>query len=76
MSAVPSVQQQGDAGASAERPLTVAGVEYRSRLLVGTGKYRDFEETRAAIEAKRRGDRDGRNPPHQHRPGTRRPESA
>ena len=51
MSAVPSVQQQGDAGASAERPLTVAGVEYRSRLLVGTGKYRDFEETRAAIEA-------------------------
>ena len=51
MSAVPSVQQQGDAGVSAERPLTVAGVEYRSRLLVGTGKYRDFEETRAAIEA-------------------------
>ena len=51
MSAVPSVRQQGDAGASAERPLTVAGVEYRSRLLVGTGKYRDFEETRAAIEA-------------------------
>ena len=51
MSAVPSVQHQGDAGASADRPLTVAGVEYRSRLLVGTGKYRDFEETRAAIEA-------------------------
>lgn len=24
---------------------------FRSRLLVGTGKYRDFEETRAAIEA-------------------------
>ena len=51
MSAVASVQHQGDAGASAERPLTVGGVEYRSRLLVGTGKYRDFEETRAAIEA-------------------------
>ena len=32
-------------------PLMVAGVEYRSRLLVGTGKYRDFDETRAAIEA-------------------------
>ena len=31
-------------------PLTVAGVEYRSRILVGTGKYKDFEETRAAIE--------------------------
>ena len=51
MSAVASVQHQGDAGASAKRPLTVAGVEYRSRLLVGTGKYRNFEETRAAIEA-------------------------
>ncbi len=31
--------------------LTVAGRTYRSRLLVGTGKYRDFAETRAAIEA-------------------------
>jgi len=29
--------------------LTIAGREYRSRLLVGTGKYRDLEETRAAI---------------------------
>ena len=34
-----------------DSPLTVAGVEYRSRLLVGTGKYRDFEETRQAIDA-------------------------
>ncbi len=31
--------------------LTVAGREYRSRLLVGTGKYKDAEQTRAAIEA-------------------------
>ncbi len=31
--------------------LTVAGRTYRSRLLVGTGKYKDFAETRAAIEA-------------------------
>ena len=31
--------------------LTIAGVRYRSRLLVGTGKYRDFEETRAAVDA-------------------------
>lgn len=31
--------------------LTVAGREFASRLLVGTGKYKDFEETRAAIEA-------------------------
>jgi thiazole synthase len=30
---------------------TLAGREYRSRLLVGTGKYRDLEETRRAIEA-------------------------
>jgi len=32
-------------------PLIVAGRAYRSRLLVGTGKYRDFDETRAAIIA-------------------------
>ncbi|MBN3267772.1 thiazole synthase [Bordetella bronchiseptica] len=31
--------------------LTIAGHEYRSRLLVGTGKYKDFEETRAALDA-------------------------
>ena len=31
--------------------LVVAGKSYSSRLLVGTGKYRDFEETRRAIEA-------------------------
>jgi thiazole synthase len=31
--------------------LTVAGRTFRSRLLVGTGKYRDFDETRAAVEA-------------------------
>jgi thiazole synthase len=32
-------------------PLVVAGRTYRSRLLVGTGKYKDFEETARAIEA-------------------------
>jgi thiazole synthase len=32
-------------------PLEVAGKAYTSRLLVGTGKYRDFEETARAIEA-------------------------
>jgi thiazole synthase len=31
--------------------LVVAGRSFRSRLLVGTGKYRDFAQTRAAIEA-------------------------
>ncbi len=30
---------------------TVAGKTYKSRLLVGTGKYKDLEETRLAIEA-------------------------
>jgi thiazole synthase len=30
---------------------TVAGREFSSRLLVGTGKYKDMDETRAAIEA-------------------------
>ncbi|MGH8600011.1 MAG: thiazole synthase [Burkholderiales bacterium] len=32
-------------------PLIIAGKTYHSRLLVGTGKYKDFAETRAAIEA-------------------------
>lgn len=33
------------------KPLLIAGVEYSSRLLVGTGKYRDLEQTRLAVEA-------------------------
>jgi len=32
-------------------PLAIAGRAYRSRLLVGTGKYRDFAQTREAIVA-------------------------
>jgi thiazole synthase len=32
-------------------PLIIDGVEYHSRLLVGTGKYKDMAETRAATEA-------------------------
>src|SRR3989338_8201198 len=31
--------------------LIIAGKSYSSRLLVGTGKYKDFAETRAAVEA-------------------------
>lgn len=31
--------------------LTIAGKEYSSRLLVGTGKYQDLAETKAATEA-------------------------
>ena len=30
---------------------TIAGKEYNSRLIVGTGKYKDFEETKLAVEA-------------------------
>jgi thiazole synthase len=32
-------------------PLVIAGKSYGSRLLIGTGKYRDFAPTRAAVEA-------------------------
>ena len=37
--------------AALDDPLVIAGRAYRSRLLVGTGKYRDFSETREAIVA-------------------------
>jgi thiazole synthase len=43
-----------DRGAAAGRnhaPLTIAGRTFQSRLWVGTGKYKDFEETARAIEA-------------------------
>jgi len=33
------------------KPLLIGGKAYASRLLVGTGKYRDFEQTRQAIVA-------------------------
>jgi thiazole synthase len=33
-----------------DTPLVIAGKEYHSRLLVGTGKYKDMAETREAIE--------------------------
>lgn len=34
-----------------EDRLNIAGRTFHSRLLIGTGKYRDFEQTRDAIEA-------------------------
>ena len=34
-----------------DKPFEIAGKVYASRLLVGTGKYKDFAETRAAIDA-------------------------
>ena len=33
-----------------DSPLIIAGKQYRSRLLTGTGKFKDFEETRLATE--------------------------
>src|SRR6266481_6744865 len=33
-----------------EDVLNLAGTSYRSRLIVGTGKYKDFQETKKAIE--------------------------
>lgn len=33
------------------KPLAIAGKTYHSRLLTGTGKFRDLDETRAATEA-------------------------
>jgi thiazole synthase len=38
-------------GGGQDDTFTIAGTAYRSRLLVGTGKYKDLEETRLAIEA-------------------------
>ncbi len=45
MSALPSTEPRH------ADPLIIAGKRYTSRLLVGTGKYRDLEETRRAVEA-------------------------
>jgi len=38
-------------GGGQDDSFVLAGVKYHSRLLVGTGKYKDMEETRLAIEA-------------------------
>jgi thiazole synthase len=35
---------------AASDPLTIGRREFSSRLLIGTGKYRDFDETRDAVE--------------------------
>ncbi|TXL14762.1 thiamine biosynthesis protein ThiS [Methylococcaceae bacterium HT4] len=38
-------------GGGQEDSFTIAGQQYKSRLLVGTGKYKDMQETQLAIEA-------------------------
>jgi thiazole synthase len=52
MTTVEGIEQRTvNAAADAGAPLVVAGVAYRSRLIVGTGKYRDNEETARAVAA-------------------------
>ena len=47
-----SVKEKEHADAAAANdPWSLAGRHLHSRLIVGTGKYRDFEETRRAVEA-------------------------
>ena len=41
----------GDAPAASEEGWQVAGRRFTSRLIVGTGKYKDFSENAAALEA-------------------------
>lgn len=41
----------GQAGGRGDDSWTVAGRTFSSRLIVGTGKYRDFEQNAAAVEA-------------------------
>jgi thiazole synthase len=39
------------ASALSDLPLTIAGKTYRSRLIIGTGKYKSYAENAAALEA-------------------------
>src|SRR5437868_13150802 len=47
----PSHPRRAKAKMVNDQPFILAGREFKSRLLVGTGKYKDFAETRAALEA-------------------------
>jgi len=46
-----SLSDQPSQAPNMNDPLVIAGKAYHSRLLVGTGKYKDFAETREAIDA-------------------------
>ena len=46
-----TVEHEGVTATMTEDKLVIAGIEFNSRLWVGTGKYKDFDETRRAIEA-------------------------
>lgn len=41
----------GGGNVTEEEGFEIAGQKFKSRLIVGTGKYKDFEETKLAIEA-------------------------
>ena len=47
----PRHNRQMQSTAPTPDPLIIAGKSYRSRLLTGTGKFTDFEQTRLATEA-------------------------
>ena len=47
----PAAGSGGDVAAMADDSWTVAGRTFRSRLIVGTGKYKDFAQNAAALEA-------------------------
>ena len=44
-------QDDGDSGCDTDDSWTVAGRTFKSRLIVGTGKYKDFAQNAAALEA-------------------------
>jgi len=46
-----STLEPSSSSTTVDQPLVIAGVEYQSRLITGSGKYRDFEETRLATAA-------------------------
>ena len=41
----------GGNGAREDKPLVIAGRTYKSRLIIGTGKYKTYEENARALEA-------------------------
>ncbi|MBI4701632.1 MAG: thiazole synthase [Deltaproteobacteria bacterium] len=51
MSEQQEAARHGPAGGQAEDALVIGAHRFRSRLFVGTGKYRDMDQTRAALEA-------------------------
>jgi thiazole synthase len=48
---VSRMETPGHGAGVEDRPLVIAGREYRSRLLTGSGKYKDLDETRLATQA-------------------------